>query len=273
MEKFLFTDGITGVKEAQSVEDLENLIESAEQPGKIRIWIFSSNEWISLNAYRKLYPALTKRERAAAVPVDTRVAPARKSHLAKKALYLVATATGIFLVFNFTKVNWETAEPLRSSATRPANMPEMDIDSLITVIEDDRSKLLDRSTRTNLRLRNTWPDRILLQVGASREKSSAGSRFFDVNISVDNTTGFPIDKAVVRLLVWKNKKSSVVDTFHFNTIRYEKLASRQTDMRYRGDSISVDFESIRAKSFNFCYSETTKNEPGSHNDRWFCRDQ
>ena len=274
MDKFLFTDGITGVKEAPSAEELENLIESSEQPDKIRIWIFSSNEWITLAAYRKHFPALTKRERiASAVPVDRGVAPVRRSHWAKKAFYLVAAATSVFLVFNFTKVNWETADPLRSTGSRPANMPDMDIDSLITVIEDDRGQMLDRSTRTNLRLRNTWPDRVLLQVGASREKSSAGSRFFDVNISVDNTTGFLIDKAVVRLFVWKNNKSSVVDTFHFNTIRYEKLASRQTDMRYRGDSISVDFESIRAKSFNFCYSENVKNEHGSHNDRWFCRDQ
>jgi len=274
MDKFLFTDGVTGVKEAQSAEELENLIESSEQPGKIRIWIFNSNEWISLTAYRKHYPALTKRERTSiVVPVDPNALPVRRSHWVKKTLYLVAAVTGVFLVFNFTKVSWETAEPLRSTAIRPTNMPQMDIDSLITVIEVDRSKLLDKSTRTNLRLRNTWHDRLLLQVGASREKSSAGSRFFDVNISVDNTTGFLVDKAIVRLLVWKNNKSSVADTFHFNTIRYEKMASRQTDMRYRGDSISVDFEYIRAKSFNFCYSENIKNDHGSHNDRWFCRDQ
>ena len=47
MDKYLFTDGTSGVREVQSQEELKTLIASATQPGKIRIWIFNTNEWIN----------------------------------------------------------------------------------------------------------------------------------------------------------------------------------------------------------------------------------
>ena len=273
MDKFLFTDGISGVKEVQSLEQLENVIELSTNPEKCRIWIFNNSEWISYAAFRKIFPSNNKREKN--VPAFTSsfasVAP-RRTHPAKKILVALGAAVTIFLVFNFTKINWRTDGSLTAAAARPANAPFMDVDSLISVIEYERGQVVDRSTRTNLRIRNTWPDLILLQVDAAKEKSSTGSRYSNVNISIDNTTGFSLDNAVVKLLVWKNNKATVADTFHFGSISYDKIAQRQSDERYRGDSISVEFESIRAKAFNFCYASSLENQPGSHNDRWFCRD-
>lgn len=274
MERFLFTEGSGGVKEVQSQEELEELIGSAAQPDKSRIWVFNSNEWISYAAYRKMYPAGIKKEVAIAaaahetVPVKTN---GQKNWL-KRFLFLAALAGGAFLVFNFTNVGWKKAEPLSSVASRPANVPLMDIDSLIREIEYDRGELLDRSTKTNLRLRNTWPDRIELKLQSEKETSSAGSRFFNIDISIDNTTGFNLDNAIVKLSVWKNKEVNVSDTLRFNDIRYDKLLTRTLDAVYRGDSISVSFESIRAKAFNFCYSAAVKNNSGNYNDRWFCRE-
>lgn len=275
MDKFLFTDGTTAVKQVQSSEELEMLIESSEQKEKIRIWVFSTNEWITLSAFRKHYPSVIKKQKTVVSSLQKQAEPGyprRRTHWAKKLSYAIAAIAGVFLVFNFTKIKWETAPPLNAAAARPANMPEMDIDSLITEIEYDRDQTLDRSTKTNLRLRNTWPDRILLQVSAEKETSSAGSRFFNVDVSIDNTTGFHLDQAVVRLMTWKNNKSTVADTLHFNTVRYDKLSARKLDQLYKADSISVDFQSIRAKAFNFCYSADLKNEPGAYNDRWFCKD-
>ena len=276
MDKFLFTDGTNGVIEAQSREQLEGLIESSAQPGKIQVWIFSSNEWMSYAAFRKQFPFTPRKEKNILVAYGPEATQHRtqsvKSHWLKKTLYFTGAAAGIFLVFNFTKISWEEAEPVNSSATRPANVPAMDIDSLIYEIEDARGQSLDRNTRNNLRLRNTWPERILLQLKADRETSSAGSRFFNVDISVDNTTGFNLDNAVVKLSVWKNKKVSLTDTIRFSNIRYDKLSVRELDSRYKGDSISVSFESIKAKAYNFCYSAATKNNSGNYNDRWFCRE-
>lgn len=286
MEKFLFTDGMNGVIEATSLEALEKLVESAEQPDTIRIWLFSSSEWISYAAFRKLVPAPARKEKTlvvadrsvkaytaqpAFIPLTADKQSKSKQWL-KKFFFFATAAAGVLLVFNFTKIKWEKAAPLSATAAWPSNVPVMDIDSLIYEIEDTRGQGLDRSTRTNLRLRNTWPDRITLQLVAEKETSSNISRFFNIDISIDNATGFNLDNAVVKLSVWNNRKISMTDTIRFGTIRYEKPAKRELDYRYKGDSISVSFESIKAKAFNFCYAATVKNEPGSYNDRWFCKE-
>lgn len=276
MNKYLFTDGINGVKEFQSQEELQTQIGTAPDPDKIRIWIFSSNEWISYGAFRKKYPLIIKKEKPSAIDYGVLITsnrpPATRSHWLKKFLFLSGAAAGVFLIFNFTKIKWTKAAPVNTTAVRPVNVPVMDIDSLIMTIEDDRGVFLDRSTRTNLRLRNTWPDRIELRLNAERETSNAGSRYFNIDISVDNTTGFNLDEAIVKLSVWKNGKTGNTDTLKFNNIRYDKISSRQLSNTYRGDSIAVSFESIRAKSFNFCYSVAVNNNSGNYNDRWFCRE-
>lgn len=281
MDKFLFTDGTGEVREVESQDELESLLKSVAQPEKIRIWLFSSSEWIGYAAYRKQIPASVRKEKPA---IDTpgqysassNVAVAAKTgtkrRLFTKAIYAIGAAAGVFLVFNFTKIKWEKADPVSSIAARPANVPEMDIDSLIYEIEDARDVTLDRSTKNNLRLRNTWPERIELRLNSERETSNAGSRYFAATVSIDNSTGFVLDNAVVKLSVWKNNKISLIDTLRFNNVRYDKVLKRQLADTYRGDSISVSFESIKAKAFNFCYSAAIKNNSGNYNDRWFCRE-
>jgi len=275
-----FTDETTASIEVLSQKELETLIESTEQTDKVRIWLFSTNEWMSYAAFRKQVHPVARKEKpvinnnspevANADPLLNYPVKRTGSRWLKKILYFTGATAGVFLVFNFTKIKWEKAEPVNTTAARPANVPEMDIDSLIYEIEESRGQAIDRNTKTNLRLRNTWPERILLQLKADRETSGAGSRFFNVDVSIDNTTGFNLDNAVVKLSVWKNNKVSLTDTVHFGSIRYDKLSKRELDYRYKGDSISVAFESIKAKAFNFCYAAATKNNSGNYNDRWFC---
>lgn len=275
MKKFLFTDGTTGVMEVQGTDELEDLIRQAAHPSRVRIWVYSSNEWISYDAYRKLYPAPLQRSGTTTGAIVSQTLPAtsrKKAGGFRKMVYLFGAVAGVLLAVNFTQIKWEKADPVTSTAARPLNMPQMDIDSLIEEVEGARGQSLDRSTRTNLRLRNTWPDRILLQVAAERETNGSSSRFYNVNVSIDNTTGFFIDNAVVRYFVWRNGKIGQTDTLQFQSIRYDKLSKRQAPGRFRGDSISVAFESIRARAFNFCYSASTKNNSGNYNDRWFCRE-
>lgn len=273
MDKFLFTDGFSSVKTAESSEELESWIESSHYPGSIRIWVYSTSEWINLADYRKQYPLEIKKQKIVSSPSQG-LPPAKpsKTHWSKKLVFTALAAASVLLIFNFTRINWKSAGIMNFTAARPDNVPVMDIDSLITDIEFDRGQSLDRSTRTNLRLRNTWPERILLQVSAEKETSSAGSRFSNLTLSIDNTTGFPVDHAVVKLILWKNNKINDLDTFHFNKIRFDKLATRRTDEFYKADSLSVEFESIRAKSFNFSYSSMIKNPPGEYSDRWFNRE-
>jgi len=278
MDKFLFTDGMSGVKEVQSQEELENLIRSTADTSKINIWIFNSAEWISYSAYRKKFAAPTRKTEPVATTaiVTTQnikpIATRKGKRWLKRVLFFTLLLAGAFLVFNFTKVRWRKAAPLESSATRPENVPFMDVDSLISEIEYDRGETLGENTKNNLRLRNTWPDLITVKLHANKEISNSGTRFSNATITVDNTTGLNVDKTIVRLFVWKNNKVSSVDTVRFLSVPYDRVSLRTLDTEYRGDSLSVAFESIRAKAFNFCYASSVKNNSGNYNDRWFCKE-
>lgn len=274
MDKYLFTDGTSGVKEAHSKDELLSLMESSPAPGKARVWIFSSNEWISCSSYLKQAPGSVKKEPVRIAPGEEGPAGARKKNhpWLRKTLLVCGVLAGALMVFNFTSAKWEKAAPLKVNASRPANVPVMDLDSLISEIELLRGRALDKSTRYNLRLRNNWPDHILLQLTAEKETKGNTSRFYNVSISIDNATGFPLDRAEVKLQTWKNGKAAIADTLQFGNIRYDKLLVRQLGGSFRCDSISVSFRAIRAGSFNFCYAAELKNNSGNYNDRWFCRD-
>jgi hypothetical protein len=47
MKKYLFTDGTNVIREVQSDEELQALIQSSAELDKIRIWIFNTNEWLT----------------------------------------------------------------------------------------------------------------------------------------------------------------------------------------------------------------------------------
>jgi hypothetical protein len=273
MEKYLFTDGTNGVREVHSQEELKKLVEAAARPESIRIWVFNTHEWISYADFIK-QSSFSKKQAAENTIVKTKqaVVPARR-WLSKTLLFTV-TGAAIFLVYNFTKIAWNKAAPFNTSAGRPSNVPLMDADSLIQDIETTRGQKLDKVTRTNLRLRNTWPDRILLQLNANRDTSNnGGSRFHDIELIIDNTTGYNLDNAVVKLTAWKNNEISATDTFRFGSISYAMAAKRKINDLFRADSLSVSFTSLKAKAFNFCYSTDKKSNYGNNTDKWFCREQ
>ena len=278
MEKYLFTDGTNVVREAQSKEELHSFIQSSGDPEKTRIWIFSTSEWIAYAEFNKhsvakIFPlkkTITIEEKKKEAAVVRK--PARKNTRLVKLFIAIITGVTIFLVYNFTRVKWSTTSPLHISAGRPANAPLLNVDSLIQVIETVKGQKLDKVTLTNLRIRNTWPDRIELQLKTDRDSSEAGTKFYNVELLIDNSTGYNIDNAVVELKDWKNDVLNITDTFHFSNIGYAALSNRVLTAEYRGDSISVSFLSIKAKSFNFCYSSHKESNYGNLNDRWFCRE-
>jgi hypothetical protein len=275
MEKYLFTDGTNVIREVESEEELQALIQASADPKKVRIWIFNTNEWIGIADFNK------RSLRTVPVPKEIKPVaidkpePARKfpiRSLLKKTLIAVAAAAAIFLVYNFTRVTWRKASVLSITAARPDNTPPVDADSLIETIELLRGQKLDKITRTNLRIRNTWPDLIQLQLNTDRDVSREGTRYYNLELSIDNSTGYNIDNAVVKFDVWKNDEISSTDTLHFSGIGYAAPAKRKLEGIYRGDSLSVSFSSIRSKVFNFCYSSDKKSNYGNYNDRWFCKE-
>lgn len=273
MDKFLFTDGTNGVREVHSKEELLALISSAPEPARARIWVFHSNEWISTTAFISQQPKGTfiSTNTSPVTSPELTAIPVRKKKGWTMLGYSLAAIAAALLIFNFTRAGWEATGSISNSTIRPANVPQLDPDSLALVIEWQRGKALDKGTRTNLRIRNNWPDYLQASLKADKEKKGNTNRISNVNISMDNTTGYQIDEAVIRILSWKNGKSSIADTIRFNRIRYDKVLNRQLSGSFRGDSLSLAIESIRAKSFNFCYSiETVANN--NQNDRWFCRD-
>ncbi|MGZ8558774.1 MAG: hypothetical protein ACXWWC_10590 [Chitinophagaceae bacterium] len=278
MEKYLFTDGTNGIREAQSKEELHSFIQSTGDPEKIRIWIFSTSEWISYSDFSKRSVAkiiplkkMTVQEDKKKEQVVVRKLSSPNTRVVKYFIAVI-TAFTIFLVYNFTRVKWRTISPLQITAARPANTPLLNVDSLIQVIETTRGQKLDKVTLTNLRIRNSWPDRIELQLKTERDSGDAGTKFYHVELSVDNSTGYNIDNAVAELKEWKNNVATKTDTIHFSNIGYSSLFNRAVETIFRGDSLSVSFLSIKAKSFNFCYSSDKESNYGNFNDRWFCKD-
>ena len=274
MDKFLFTDGTNGVREAYSKEELLSLVHSAANPATTRIWIYSSHEWTDYHSFLSQHPGFEKEEKRTALNVvtDGPAGSRRGRSWMQRSFFFLAVLTGALLVFNFTSAGWEPVTPLRSEAARPVNVPVMDMDSLIAEIEAIRSRPLDKSTRNNLRLRNNWPEYIFLRLRAEKEVKGTITRFLKVELSIDNASGFIIDQASVQLQLWRNGKGYPSDTLQFTGMRYDGMQVRRLDRIFRCDSISVSFRTIRAKAFNFCYTNGRDNPAGNYNDRWFCRD-
>lgn len=279
MEKYLFTDGTNVVREVQSKEELQSLMQASGDTGKIRIWVFSTSEWISFAEFSKHNISnnlpLKKAEKVErkTEPVAIHKPPKTKqSSWPLKLFIMLITAGAIFLVYNFTREKWHHASPLTIEAGYPENVPQMNIDSLLFEIEMTRGQKLDKVTTTNLRIRNSWPDRVLLKLTTDRDTSLSGSKFFNLEVAIDNSTGYHIDKAVVEVKNWKNSSLVNTDTVYFSNINYTAPVRSKLNDEYRGDSLSVSFLSLKAKSFNFCYAYDKESNYGNFNDRWFCRD-
>jgi hypothetical protein len=148
----------------------------------------------------------------------------------------------------------------------------MDVDSLVREIEFMRNQKLDKTTATNLRIRNTWPDRMQLKLKSDRQASNGDVKFYNVSLFIDNSTGYNVDQAIVELARWKNNEVTGRDTVQFNFVGYAQPSTRLIPGEYRGDSLSVSFLSLRSKAFNFCYAAEKESNYGNLNDRWFCRE-
>jgi hypothetical protein len=277
MKKYLFMDGTNVIREVQSDEELQALIQSSAELDKIRIWIFNSNEWLTHAEFCKQKfgrVAESKNEPAreeSAKKITVSQKPARSRGISR-VLVLLITAAAIFLVYNFTRIKWRKISAFEVNAQRPANVPVMDVDSLIREIEFARNQKLDKITATNLRIRNTWPDRMQLKVKSDRQAANGDIKFYNVSLFIDNSTGYNVDQAIVELTSWKNDEVAGKDTFQFNSIGYAQPSTRLVPGEYRGDSLSASFLSLRSKAFNFCYSAEKESNYGNLNDRWFCRE-
>src|SRR5687767_15155723 len=192
MEKYLFTDRTNAVREVQSQQELQTLIEASEDPLSIQIWIFRTQAWIDLATYRKNFSSIFKKNTVS--PPKTYVNGIRPQggRWLKQFLVMSFFLVCVFLVYNFARIKWVNASPVSIIAPRPANVPVVDIDSLINEIEYNRGISVDKTTRTNLRIRNNWPERLVLQLSANRDSNGSESRFYDLILSIDNSTGYMV---------------------------------------------------------------------------------
>jgi hypothetical protein len=293
MEKYLFTDGTSGVKEVQSADELKTLVQacpdSYRDPSKIRIWKFNTSEWITFGDLAKEEAKSFELSAASTTTTNNNnavqsngngieVAKKRSIPRLREFFYILFAVVAGFFLYNFTRIKWETAGAINQLATRPENCPKLDVDSLIAEIENTRGQPLDKITRVNFRLRNTWPDKISLKLTADRFTNRSTNKYSNIELTLDNSTGYDIDNAVVQLNTWKKADStgysiSKTDTVQFSNISYVLPVKRKIDDTYRGDSISVSFFSIKAKSFNFYYSADKQSNYGNMNDRWFWNPQ
>ncbi len=273
MEKYLFINGSNGIKELHSAEELESQIRSVSDPSSIRIWPFGGKEWLTLVQYRRLAaPAKIVSAAPSAQAVAARSKPpASFRWISRLAIMAVLIIAAIF-IYNFTRISWSPAPPLTVNAARPENTPPLNVDSLITAVEYSRGVKLDRVTRTNLRIRNTWPDRILLSFRSNRDTIPEATRFTNRSVTLDNATGYFITNAAIRVDTWEKGNLVHTDTLTLKGIDYTEPVTRELPGMTQGDSVSVAFVSIQSPVFNFCYSADKQSNYGNLNDRWFCKD-
>jgi len=278
MKKYLFKDGTSVIREVQSDEELQALIQSSAELDKIRIWIFNTNEWLTHAEFcKQKFGRVSTLQNEAVRDEKSEKLSGPQKHVAKpprlsRVLIFLITAAAIFLVYNFTRIKWRKIPSVEVIAPRPGNVPLMDVDSLVREIEFARNQKLDKTTATNLRIRNTWPDRMQLKLKSDRQASNGDVKFYNVSLFIDNSTGYNVDQAIVELARWKNNEVTGRDTVQFNFVGYAQPSTRLIPCEYRGDSLSVSFLSLRSKAFNFCYAAEKESNYGNLNDRWFCRE-
>lgn len=283
MKKYLFNDGTNIIKEVHSSDELKSLLRSCSDPSRTRIWVFDTNQWLSYSDFVKAYnfsitPEFDVR-RKESIPSglgDEAESPGWKRKIKGFLIFIGITAIAI-LVYNFTRIKWEEAGAVSITASRPANTPEVNMDSLIRVIETQRGQGLDKATNTNFRIRNTWPDKVSLTVSGKKFTNKQTNKYEELELSIDNSTGYLLDNAIVGIKVWKKEGPdhftvNSTDTFRFFKIGYVMPVKRKIQSSFRGDSISLFFSSIKSKAFNFCYSAEKQSNYGNLNDRWYCKD-
>ena len=92
----------------------------------------------------------------------------------------------------------------------------------------------------------------------------------DLSFNVSNLTEYPIDEIELEVrYILKNGtlfQTEVVKLKDMIPYSQRKVTAPSTD---RGTTIIVDFKSIKAQSFNFCYGYNISN--GQTNDPWLCK--
>jgi hypothetical protein len=281
--KFLFTDGPGSTTEVYSNEELNILINNSIHKERIRIWRYSTSQWISYEEFLKSQNRAEFQSSAATLrnkeePIGD--APPKKITnllgIIKMSVVVIGIIGGVFiLVYVFFSKEWMDPAPVTAFAERPINSPKVNTDSLIGVIEVTEFRTLEKLTKTNLRLRNNWPDKIVLSLQYDRSQHARDAtlfKFINTGINIENLTGYNLDEAVVELKVWKFHEIIRTDTFHFKSIGYTAPSIRYTGQEYQGDSLSVNFHTIRSLDLNFCYSYERPALSGNPNDKWFCKD-
>lgn len=282
MNKYLFNDGTNIIKEVHSTEELKSLLRSCNDPSRTRIWVFDTNEWVSYQDFAKVnnfsitpLVAPEKNEPPRISDIADADTPGWKRPI-KKFLVVIVFIAIAMLVYNFTRIKWEKSGGISMIAPRPSNVPELNVDSLIQVIEIQRGQSLDKVTKTNFRIRNTWPDKISLKLTGEKYFNKVTSKYENLELSIDNSTGYNLDNVVVQLNTWKRINAdsftvSSMDTVRFTNVGYVLPVKRKIENSIRGDSISVSFSSLKSRVFNFCYSSEKESNYGNNNDKWYCK--
>lgn len=301
--KFLYNDGSGKIREVSSKEELDYYIGISPDKSRIRIWLYHSSKWMDYQEYLKTAianrqsamdraPAAVKQQTAKVEPVVPPFTPSPPPPVVKekkprpqtvtKPLQIIlnicivlVVAGGVYAALFYSNKEWTEPLVFDITAPRPENAPEINMDSLIQTIEVKELRTLDKLTKMNLRLRNNWPDKIVLtlQVEMRRQlKKDSLREFRNLKWTVKNFSGYEIDEAVAALNVWRNGEVSKQDTFRLTGIGYREPFTMNIPNTYKGDSLTVNFYSIRSFGLNFCYSYEQPNISGNPNDKWFCKD-
>lgn len=298
--KFLFNDSSGKIRQMSSKEELDYHISISPEKHKVKIWLYHSSSWVSYQEYVKssivnretvngkgetekpVQATVTVKTFTPAPPPIVKERKPRPPTVTKPLQILLnicivmVVAGGVYAALFYNKREWTEPKSFETITIRPPNAQSVNTDSVIHTIEVKEMRTLDKLTKMNLRLRNNWADKIVLTLQGQQEihlKKDSILRFTKLQCIVKNFSGYEIDQAVVSINVWKDGVVKTQDTFRLQQIGYRGEPYTQTiSNTYKGDSLTIHFQSVRSFGLNFCYSYEEPTISGNPNDKWFCKD-
>jgi hypothetical protein len=293
--KFLYNDGSGTIREVGSKAELDYYLSISPDKSRVRIWLFHNSSWITWQEYSKMdLVEVKQRETIVAKPINEvkevvapappidKPKPARSKRTVTKPLQILlnicivlVVAGGVYAALFYNTKEWSDEKAFEVTATRPENAPALSIDSIIHSLEVKEKKTLGTLTKMNLRLRNNWPEKIVLVLKGQRQqqlKKDSIHRFTKLEWIVKNSTGYEIDEAEAVVTVWKNGSAQTQDSYRITGIGLREPANLPIPNTYKGDSLTIHFKSLRSFGLNFCYTYDQPTISGNPNDKWFCKD-
>ena len=171
----MYNDGSGKIREVSSKEELDYYLSISPDKNKVKIWLYHSSSWVSYQDYLKSIGnrqwAIDKVETAKPVadspkqvkeetilnPYITEPAPppvkekitrpptvTKPLQIILNICIVLVVAGGVYAALFYNTKEWTDPRRFETKAPRPANMPDLNMDSLIQIVEGKDKRTQDK---------------------------------------------------------------------------------------------------------------------------------